>query len=161
MQVEVPAQAVAGTVSGGGGGTSVAHVQKGGRGKVTHVLYSEGYYVPELRNYVKNFDETYNGDNVRLSRVTRRAGVVQAGRLRPGRDALFVVEPEAEHLALAPRTARSRSRRRAPDRHVPSRSEIEPGQLQRRRPRPRGQPRLDRRRERAVVHDHALPALGL
>jgi len=70
MVIEVPAQAGAVTVAGGAGATSVAHTQRGGRGKVTHVTYGESFYVPEVRNYVKSFDETYNTDNVRLSRQT-------------------------------------------------------------------------------------------
>jgi hypothetical protein len=70
LTVEVPAQAVAGTVAGSGGATSVAHAQKGGQAKVTHPTYSEAYYVPELKNYVKVVDETYNAGNVRLSRTT-------------------------------------------------------------------------------------------
>ena len=70
LQVEVPAQAVGGVVAGSGGSTSVAHAQKGGRGTVTHVIYNETFYVPEIRYYVKAVDETYNRDNMRLSRAT-------------------------------------------------------------------------------------------
>lgn len=70
LQLEVPAQAAAGTVAGGGGSTSVAHVQKGGRVAVTHVTYGEGWYVPELKTRVKNVDESYNTDDVRLKRST-------------------------------------------------------------------------------------------
>lgn len=70
MQLEVPAQAAAGTITAGGGATSVAHVQKGGRGSVTHVTYREAWYAPEIKTSVKNLYESYNTDNVRLRRET-------------------------------------------------------------------------------------------
>jgi len=70
MTVEVAGQTVAGTVAGSAGVTSVAHAQRGGQAKVTHVTYAESYYVPELRNYVKAVDEKYNATNVRLARTT-------------------------------------------------------------------------------------------
>lgn len=70
MTVEVPAQAMAGTVAGSAGATSIAHAQKGGQAKITHMTYAETYYVPEVKNYVKAVDEQYNVDNVRLSRTT-------------------------------------------------------------------------------------------
>jgi hypothetical protein len=67
--LEVPAQTMAGAVAGSAGATSIAHAQRGGRAMVTNLTYSEVYYVPAVRNYVKSVDEQYNADNVRLSRI--------------------------------------------------------------------------------------------
>lgn len=68
--IEVPAQAVSGSAAGAAGVTSISHAQRGGQGKITYVTYSELYYVPKLKNYVKGVDEKYNTDNVRVYQQT-------------------------------------------------------------------------------------------
>jgi hypothetical protein len=68
--LEVPNSAVAGTVAGAGGATTVAHTQRGGTRTITRATYTEIYYVPELKNWVKTIEEQYNTDNVRTTRTT-------------------------------------------------------------------------------------------
>jgi hypothetical protein len=69
--LQVASTAVAGTVAGAGGATTMAHIQRGGTGVLTRATYGEFYYVPELKNYVKTIDEQYNTDNVRVISTTR------------------------------------------------------------------------------------------
>lgn len=69
--LQVASTAVAGTVVGAGGATTVAHTQRGGTDQLTREIYAEFYYVPELKNYVKTVEEQYTPDEVRVIRHTQ------------------------------------------------------------------------------------------
>jgi hypothetical protein len=68
--IQVARSAVSGTVVGPGGATSIAHAQAGGQSALTRRTYSETYYVPEVKNWVKMIEEQYNTDDVRTQRIT-------------------------------------------------------------------------------------------
>jgi hypothetical protein len=69
--LEVPSTAAGGTAVGSTGAVSFSQAHRGGRGTLTRRYYSELYYVPSTKNYVKSVEEQYNTDNVRVVRSTR------------------------------------------------------------------------------------------
>jgi hypothetical protein len=68
--LEVPAKTFAGMLAAGVDITTVASLEKGGDKTIPYITYSELYYVPRIKNYVKSVEERYTSDNVRLFRTT-------------------------------------------------------------------------------------------
>jgi hypothetical protein len=68
--VDVASTSVSGTSVNGTSATSLSHAQKGGVQQVSNGVYSETYYVPEVKYYVRSVDERYSSTNVRLTRTT-------------------------------------------------------------------------------------------
>lgn len=70
IRVNLPATIANGAVGAASGTTSFAHAERPRSGVVHHLSYTEIYYVPEIKNFVKVVQETYNSDNVRLINQT-------------------------------------------------------------------------------------------
>ena len=70
-QMAPSATAIAGAAATGTGGTTIAHTERLPARTVHLTNYSELYYAPEVKYFVRTLEEQYNSGNVRTSRESQ------------------------------------------------------------------------------------------